>query len=193
LKMNEIKTAALKFFTIHGYEGASLAQIADEVGMKKQSLYAHFKGKDDLFLQVLRDAKETELSTKLEYWRSHDLQNPEQDLFGFLQLIIDLFQKNEQLKFWLRVSFFPPAHLVKAIELEIIDIEQKTQAILEGKFRTWIDAGAIAAMEPVTPTLAFSGIVDSVLMELVYVNDDKRLKDKLEACWTVFWRGISRR
>lgn len=65
MKSNEIKEAALKYFTIHGYEGASLSLIAEEVGMKKQSIYAHFKGKDDLFLQVLRDAKETELSSKL--------------------------------------------------------------------------------------------------------------------------------
>lgn len=49
MKSNEIKEAALKFFTIHGYEGASLSLIAEEVGMKKQSIYAHFKGKDDLF------------------------------------------------------------------------------------------------------------------------------------------------
>jgi AcrR family transcriptional regulator len=122
LKSNEIKEAALKYFTIHGYEGASLSLIAEEVGMKKQSIYAHFKGKDDLFLQVLRDAKETELSSKLQYFSKGDSINPEKELYGFLQLVIDLFQKNEQLKFWLRMSFFPPAHLEKAIVQEVIDI-----------------------------------------------------------------------
>lgn len=49
MKSDEIKEAALKYFTIHGYEGASLSIIAEEVGMKKQSIYSHFKGKDDLF------------------------------------------------------------------------------------------------------------------------------------------------
>lgn len=107
MKADEIKDAALKFFTIHGYEGASLSQIAEEVGMKKQSLYAHFKGKDDLFLQVLRDAKEAERASKLEYMSGFDKHQPERDLYGFLRLVIDLFQKNEQLKFWLRTSFFP--------------------------------------------------------------------------------------
>lgn len=70
MKSEEIKDAALKYFTMHGYEGASLSLIAEDVGMKKQSIYAHFKGKDDLFLQVLRDAKETELSSKLQYFSS---------------------------------------------------------------------------------------------------------------------------
>jgi len=191
LTINKIKAAALKYFTIHGYEGASLSQIADEVGLRKQSLYAHFNGKDDLFLQVLRDAKETELSLQLQYFSKMGPNNPEKELYGFLQLVIDLFQKNEQLKFWLRMSFFPPAHLEEAIEKEVIDIEEKVQAILMSKFQNWIDTEAIAGDTAKTPTLAFFGVIDSILLELVYGNDEQRLRDKLEASWTVFWRGIS--
>ncbi|UYY96976.1 TetR/AcrR family transcriptional regulator [Peribacillus frigoritolerans] len=193
MKSNEIKEAALKYFTIHGYEGASLSQIAEEVGMKKQSIYAHFKGKDDLFLQVLRDAKETELSSKLQYFRKVDSKKPEKDLYGFLQLVIDLFQKNEHIKFWLRMSFFPPAHLEKEIGQEVIDIEEKVQAILECKFHDWINAKLIVEDEAITPTYAFLGVVDSILLELVYGNDEKRLNDKLSASWKVFWRGISQK
>ncbi|MFF2886969.1 TetR/AcrR family transcriptional regulator [Paenibacillus sp. NPDC057967] len=191
MKSDEIKEAALKYFTIHGYEGASLSQIADEVGMKKQSIYAHFKGKDDLFMQVLRDAKETELSSKLDYFSELDAQHPEKDLYGFLKLTIDLFQKNEQLKFWLRMSFFPPAHLVKDVSEEVMDIENKVQAILENKFKEWLEADAIVGMNAKSVTLAFTGVVDTILIELVYGNDEQRPKDKLEACWSVFWRGIS--
>ncbi|MGE7605892.1 TetR/AcrR family transcriptional regulator [Peribacillus frigoritolerans] len=193
MKSNEIKEAALKYFTIHGYEGASLSQIAEEVGMKKQSIYAHFKGKDDLFLQVLRDAKETELSSKLQYFSKVDSKNPEKDLYGFLQLVIDLFQKNEHIKFWLRMSFFPPAHLEKEIGQEVIDIEEKVQAILECKFHDWINAKLIVEDAAIKPTYAFLGVVDSILLELVYGNDEKRLKDKLAASWKVFWRGISQK
>jgi len=191
VKVDEIKEAALKYFTIHGYEGASLSQIAEEVGMKKQSLYAHFKGKDDLFLQVLRDAKEAERTSKLEYMSGIDAHHPERDLYGFLRLVIDLFQKNEQLKFWLRTSFFPPAHLADAIGEEVVDIETEIQGKLEKKFKDWIEAKAIYGEAAQTPTLAFLGIVDSIMLSLVYDNDEQRLEDKLEACWTVFWRGIS--
>ncbi|REK76021.1 TetR/AcrR family transcriptional regulator [Paenibacillus paeoniae] len=191
MKSDEIKEAALKYFTIHGYEGASLSQIADEVGMKKQSIYAHFKGKDDLFMQVLRDAKETELSSKLTYFSGIDALHPEKDLFGFLKLTIDLFQQNEHLKFWLRMTFFPPAHLAKDVGADVMDIEITVQAILENKFKEWLEADAIVAMNAKSVTLAFIGVVDTILIELVYGNDEQRLKDKLEACWSVFWRGIS--
>ncbi|MEW9108451.1 MAG: TetR/AcrR family transcriptional regulator [Cytobacillus gottheilii] len=191
MKSTEIKEAALKYFTIHGYEGASLSQIADEVGIKKQSIYGHFKGKDDLFLQVLRDAKDTELSSKLTYFQSTLDEAPEQSLYGYLQLVIDLFQKNEHLKFWLRMSFFPPAHLAEAITEEVVDLEDQMQVVIEKRFSEWIEKGLIHNSDPLIPALAFIGVVDSILLELVYVNDEKRLYKKLEASWSIFWRGIS--
>ncbi|MEK3981757.1 TetR/AcrR family transcriptional regulator [Paenibacillus sp. FSL K6-3166] len=191
MKSKEIKDIALKCFTTHGYEGASLSQIAEQVGMKKQSLYAHFKGKDDLFLQVLQDAKETEISSKLQYLSKVGTQNPKTDLLGYLQLVIDMFQKNEQLKFWLRISFFPPPHLSTAIDEEVIDTEKKIQPVLESKFQAWIDAKVIMEDAASIPTLAFLGVVDSIMLELVYGNNEIRLNEKLNASWTVFWRGIS--
>ncbi|MEK4509846.1 TetR/AcrR family transcriptional regulator [Paenibacillus sp. FSL K6-2524] len=191
MKSKEIKDIALTCFTTHGYEGASLSQIAEKVGMRKQSLYAHFKGKDDLFLQVLQDAKETEITSKLKYLSKVDTQNPKADLLGYLQLVIDLFQKNEQLKFWLRISFFPPPHLAAAIDEEVIDTENKIQTVLERKFQDWIDAKVIKEDVASIPTLAFSGVVDSIMLELVYGNNEIRLNEKLNASWTVFWRGIS--
>jgi AcrR family transcriptional regulator len=191
LKSMEIKEAALKFFSIHGYEGASLSQIAEEVGIKKQSIYAHFKGKDDLFLQVLRDAKETELSSKLTYFSSTHQEAPEQSLYGYLRLVIDLFQKNEQLKFWLRMSFFPPAHLAADITEEVIELEDQVQVVIEKRFGEWVEKGLITNNDPSILALAFIGVVDSILLELVYVNEEKRLNKKLEASWSIFWRGIS--
>lgn len=191
MKINEIKDAALKYFTMHGYEGASLSQIAEEVGMKKQSLYAYFKGKDDLFLQVLRDAKAAELASKIQYLNRMDSVDPGKDLYGFLRLVIDLFQKDEQLKFWLRMSFFPPVHLTQAVGKEVVEIDTEVQAMLERKFDDWISAKAIYGSTPKTPTLAFLGVVDTIMISLVYENDEMRLQEKLDACWAVFWRGIS--
>ncbi|GIO25793.1 TetR/AcrR family transcriptional regulator [Ornithinibacillus bavariensis] len=193
MKSDQIKTVALKYFTIHGYEGASLSQIAEEVGMKKQSIYAHFKGKDDLFLQVLHDAKENELSATRQYFNSLNSYNPKEDLYGFLRFVINLFQKSEQLKFWLRMSFFPPAHLAKEIEAEAVDIDEVVHELLENKFQTWLDASLLVGFSARTLTLAFLGVVDSIYLELVYGNDEKRLEEKLEASWKIYWKGISQR
>ncbi|MCR8634588.1 TetR/AcrR family transcriptional regulator [Paenibacillus radicis (ex Xue et al. 2023)] len=45
LKNKEVKDVTLNFFfAIRGYEGVSKSQIAENIGMRKLSLYAHFKG-----------------------------------------------------------------------------------------------------------------------------------------------------
>ncbi|MFP3887848.1 hypothetical protein U8V97_20610 [Priestia filamentosa] len=64
------------------------------------------------------------------------------------------FLKNKQLKFWLRMSFFLPAHLAKAIEKEVTNIEEKVQPILESKFQDWINAKVIVEDAIKTPTFA---------------------------------------
>ena len=40
--------AALDLFSENGYEGTSVDQIAKVVGIKAPSIYAHFKGKEEL-------------------------------------------------------------------------------------------------------------------------------------------------
>ena len=48
-----IEQAATRRFALEGYEGLSLAALAEDVGIKKASLYAHIDGKEQLFKQVV--------------------------------------------------------------------------------------------------------------------------------------------
>lgn len=47
-----IIAVAAQLFAEHGYEGASIRDIAQAAGMTTASLYYHFSGKDDLFVAV---------------------------------------------------------------------------------------------------------------------------------------------
>jgi len=44
-----ILDVALDLFSISGYDGVTIKQIADQVGIKDSSLYKHFKSKQDIF------------------------------------------------------------------------------------------------------------------------------------------------
>jgi hypothetical protein len=65
--------------------------------------------------------------------------------------------------------------------------------LLEERFQIWIDESLLAGFSAKTLTLAFLGVVDSIFLELVYGNEQKRLEDKLEASWKIYWKGISQR
>ncbi|MED3691749.1 TetR/AcrR family transcriptional regulator [Peribacillus butanolivorans] len=192
MKSDEIKKAALKYFTIHGYEGTSLSQIAEDVGIKKQSIYSHFKGKDDLFLSVLKDAKEMELSFYVEYFNIMKKSDPEKMLYGFLEEMIKMFQEVESLKFWLRMGFFPPTHLYNEIQKETDDLQVQQEALMEKIFGTWISVGVLNSVDARTLTLAYSGVIVAIMVELVYADNSDRVAEKLAASWTIFWRGISK-
>lgn len=52
MKRSEILATALKCFSIHGYFGCSMQQIADSLGINKATLYHYYKSKQELFLAV---------------------------------------------------------------------------------------------------------------------------------------------
>lgn len=50
----EILTKAMEFFWKHGYEGTSMQELVQHVGIKAQSLYNAYGGKRDLFFTALK-------------------------------------------------------------------------------------------------------------------------------------------
>ncbi len=52
----EILAAAERIFVEHGYEGATIRKIADEVGLSSTALYMHFAEKGEILHEICRDA-----------------------------------------------------------------------------------------------------------------------------------------
>ena len=46
---------ALRLFSAQGYDGASMRDIAEAVGIKGASIYNHFKGKEDIFNGIFEE------------------------------------------------------------------------------------------------------------------------------------------
>ena len=50
-----IQQVALELFAEHGYDGTSLRQIAERLGITKAALYYHFQSKDDIVTSLMAD------------------------------------------------------------------------------------------------------------------------------------------
>ena len=62
----EILTAAERIFVEHGYEGATIRKIADEVGLSSTALYMHFADKSEMLHEICRGAFEALIASHQE-------------------------------------------------------------------------------------------------------------------------------
>lgn len=60
-----ILDAAVRLFSVHGYDGASMRRIAEEAGVSKANIYHHFASKQALYFAIMRRSAE-ELTALLE-------------------------------------------------------------------------------------------------------------------------------
>ncbi|WP_077212622.1 TetR/AcrR family transcriptional regulator [Bacillus dakarensis] len=187
----QIMEVSLKHFAKNGYEGASLAQIAEDVGIKKQSIYTHFKGKDDLFLQLLRDASENEIRFVTNFIEFNKTRPVKEFLYDFLLQCIDRYKKNDSNKFWIRTAFFPPNHLNDIVMKNVNEYLDKVQELLISIIKKAMDEGELGSkISDKRAAAAFLGILDGILVEMVY-GGVERLQKRLTASWSVYWYALS--
>ena len=74
--------AAQRIFVEHGYQGATIRKIAEEVGLSSTALYMHFRDKDDILLQIAHDAVAQVIAL------NHDLNSQNLDPVARVRLML---------------------------------------------------------------------------------------------------------
>jgi AcrR family transcriptional regulator len=188
---DQIKEVSLKHFAQNGYEGASLADIAKDVGIKKQSIYTHFKGKDELFLQICKDSFENELSSVIRFIDRNSALAINDFLYNFLVHCIERYEKYDSTKFMIRTAFYPPVHLNEQVMKFVYEYLDKLEELFLPMIESAISNGEISsAVGSNRATTAFMGVLDGIFVEMLYGGPD-RLQKRLDASWYVLWRGLS--
>ncbi|TRZ39576.1 TetR/AcrR family transcriptional regulator [Niallia circulans] len=189
---DKIKQIAICHFARNGYEGASLGQIAAEVGIKKQSIYNHFKGKDELFLQICRDSNVYVIYTVKKYMEINRNLPFKQFLYNLLLVLKDQFEKNEFTRFCLRFSLFPPSHLYEQVKEIVYHYLYMFEALLISVFEVSKLEGQIhTEVYLEEATSAYLGLLDGIFIEMLY-GEPSRIQKRLNHSWTIYWRGITK-
>ncbi|WP_339176360.1 TetR/AcrR family transcriptional regulator [Solibacillus sp. FSL R5-0691] len=180
----KIIQAAMLNFSEHGYSGGSLAQIAEEVGIRKQSIYTYFKSKDALYLSISKQAMEAELLFAKEFIAKHHQLPVDKVLLPFLQSFLERFESSTETKFFMRSIFFMPQHLEQQLSEQtyfyLDELERLfTDYLTEQKLSVTANEAAIG----------FLALLDSLYVEMLY-GGSERCEKRLQAGWTIFHRGI---
>jgi AcrR family transcriptional regulator len=66
-RRREILTGARTCFARHGYEGATVRRLEEEIGLSRGAIFHHFRDKDSLFLAVAEDDAATMVATVAQH------------------------------------------------------------------------------------------------------------------------------
>ncbi|ANU10736.1 TetR family transcriptional regulator [Planococcus antarcticus DSM 14505] len=190
MKADLILQTAISHFAKEGYEGASLSKIAEEVGIKKPSIYAHYKGKDNLFLSALQYSFHTQKIQLASYFDSMREESLESLLLGYFEWLAKESRDNERTKFILRVAYFPPLKLEKEVG-ELFNpffdtMHQHLTRILRERHRY---ENVLHSVDFSNTALAYLTVIEGTMSELVY-SGIERYEKRLQAIWPIFWRGL---
>lgn len=183
--MTPLQRAALKRFAAQGYDKASLSQIANDIGIKAPSIYAHFKNKSELFLSLLQPTIDRELAYVRDTLAA--ATDPRQALHDILAAIATRFASSAHLQFFVKVSFLPPASLIT----ETVPYTDSYMDRVGELFRDFFRASVPGSLPPETLAAAYIGIIDSLQVEVLY-GGQKKFQQRLEALWAVFNANLTR-
>lgn len=95
----------------------TLNDIANEVGIKKASIYAHFPSKESLLSEVLNNEID-------KYFT--EIEDKSKNLEEFFNSVINYYgTSKKKLRFWKRLLFFPPSEIGSEITGRITTLSSK--------------------------------------------------------------------
>ncbi len=186
MTVNQIRKVALLNFTEKGYEGTSLSDISQEVGIKKQSIYSHYKSKDELFLTVMNQVISEETKFLQDFFAKHD-SNLENFLKNFIVEFEKRYIENEEhnMKFVLRMAYMPPLHLkkevIKSFNLYFGELEELLNKLFLNE--------PTLCKKAKDATLSFLTLLDGLLVALLY-GGVERFNEKFKPSWDIYWNGL---
>ncbi len=181
-------TTALEHFSRNGFEGASLGQIATDVGIKKPSIYKHFSSKEDLFIKVLLHTEHEVKRRIMRYFTDHLKENGlKETLQAFPHFLLEEYEKELSFCFLLRQAFFPPQMLTRDVLEKITPLLDSFEKMLTRRFKEL--APDMLLSQPAAASLAYITIIDGILAEMLYAGMNKAQR-RIDAAWPIYCRGV---
>jgi len=186
--MNKTKMSifesAIKVFSINGYDGATMDDMAQEAGVAKGTLYYHFKSKEEIFRYIITEGMEL-IKEQLE-----TAAEREKDSLSKLKAICKLqlnlvYEKKDFFKVVMSQLWGQEIR-----QLELRDIIQKYIFNLEKYIKEAIDDGLIKNGEPYFMAYTFFGALCSAAVYELINKDKNNIDDISESLMQNILHGI---
>jgi AcrR family transcriptional regulator len=186
----DIKQAALYLFAYKGYAATSMQDIAEAVGIKKPSIYSHFKSKSEIFLTLLEDQARKFTNTvkvSLEEMKATEMK----------EILYQVFNANMQLYADRRNLLFFKQAVLLSTGIADEDIEEKLKEIMKNvnmfvmmSLQKTLSANGINVKSMERGMFQFMLFLQGYL-DWMLVSDTHRPIDT-RAAWEDFWNGMEK-
>ena len=139
----KILETALTLFAKNGYDGTSVEQIAQDVGIKAPSLYKHFKGKEDI-LNSLIDIAEARYEES--FGSAEKVGTIPESIDGFFR---------EMMK---RIRFTMSDPIIKKMRIFLVQEQFRSERLAEITTRHQVD-GLLQMYKKILETLMDAGVI----------------------------------
>lgn len=186
------KEAALSIFARKGYEGASMQDIAEAVGIKKASIYNHYKGKEDLFFAVYQDVADDYVKLMERVIRdSKDMKLPERLAYIFEEEILYFYRNPERQAFWNQITLFTPDVLREEFWKDMAQRELFFRTQMEALFLQGMEQGIIRRDDPAKLMFSFRAMREGLLNWMIATPRSE--EEWIRTVWKDFWLGFRAR
>lgn len=138
----KILNAATEIFSMYGYRGATIDQIADKADMSKPNLLYYFTSKEELYLTVLRNILEIWLQPLKEL---DEKESPEHEIGAYIDQKIEFSRLYPMASrvFANEIAAGAPT-LKPVLDTYLRDIVKKKARVI----RKWVKRGEMVDLDP---------------------------------------------
>ncbi len=180
----QIFKAAIKSFSIYGYTGTTMDQIAEYAGVAKGTLYYHFKSKEEMFSFIIEEGLNLMIDEVTSEVKAYE--NPLEKLRVLCKLQLSvLYRDRDFIKIVLSQLW--------GQEIRQIELRNKVRLYLkqiEGYIKDAMDAGLVRSGNPTFMSYAFFGSLCSAAVYEVINIDKINLDSVIEELIEYSIRGL---
>ena len=175
-RKEEIICAALELASEYGLKSVSLSQIADKIGIKKPSLYNHFKSKDEIVSEMytfIREQAQRNNNSTTDYSALFESRSLEEILLFCMSCYARFLSDKNMMKFF-KVLYSERSTSPAAAQIMLEETERMTSSV-KNLFYALVVHGKMKNEDVDTAALTYSMTVHSLVdKQMDLITSEKR-------------------
>ena len=188
-----IKKVALPLFAHKGYEGTTMNEIAELVGVRKASLYAHYKGKEELFFAIYEDLQQEYTNLTQQIMSECESCPAEDKLRQMFEKYVGYYARKPDIQaFWIQALFFTPSDVYSRFFAQVKEYQTSVEKWIEEAIAEGMRSGIISNGDPAKMLFAYLTFREGLLNGIIF-QPEMNSEENIRSMWSYFWLGVKGR